>query len=74
MVRADRRAEKLGSQELRRLYRATAEVLHDALKAGGYGGIVAVDREGRALARHRTRDMPHAFFSGEGPVVAHARV
>ena len=37
-------------------------------------GIVAVDREGRALARHRTRDMPHAFFSGEGPVVAHARV
>jgi formamidopyrimidine-DNA glycosylase len=34
-LRADRRAEKLGSQELRRLYRATAEVLHDALKAGG---------------------------------------
>lgn len=34
-LRPDRRAEKLGSQELRRLYRATAEVLHDSLKAGG---------------------------------------
>lgn len=34
-LRHDRRAERLGSQELRRLYRATAEVLHDSLKAGG---------------------------------------
>ncbi len=34
-LRPDRRAEKLGSQELRRLYRATAEVMHDSLKAGG---------------------------------------
>ncbi len=34
-LRADRRAEKLGTQELRRLYRAVAEVLHDSLKAGG---------------------------------------
>ncbi len=34
-LRPDRRADKLGSQELRRLYRAVAEVLHDALKAGG---------------------------------------
>lgn len=34
-LRPERRADKLGSQELRRLYRATAEVLHDALKAGG---------------------------------------
>lgn len=34
-LRPDRRAEKLGTQELRRLYRATAEVLHDSLKAGG---------------------------------------
>jgi beta-aspartyl-peptidase (threonine type) len=36
-------------------------------------GIVAVDREGRALARHRTRDMPHAFFMGEAAVVARMR-
>jgi formamidopyrimidine-DNA glycosylase len=34
-LRPDRRADRLGSQELRRLYRSTAEVLHDALKAGG---------------------------------------
>jgi formamidopyrimidine-DNA glycosylase len=34
-LRPDRRADRLGSQELRRLYRATAEVLHDSLKAGG---------------------------------------
>lgn len=34
-LKADRRAEKLGSQELRRLYRSVAEVLHDSLKAGG---------------------------------------
>lgn len=34
-LRPDRRAEKLGTQELRRLYRSVAEVLHDALKAGG---------------------------------------
>jgi beta-aspartyl-peptidase (threonine type) len=36
-------------------------------------GIIAVDRNGVAVARHRTRDMPHAWFSGEGPVVARAR-
>jgi formamidopyrimidine-DNA glycosylase len=34
-LRPDRRAEKLGTQELRRLYRSTAEVMHEALKAGG---------------------------------------
>ncbi len=34
-LRPERRVEKLGSQELRRLYRAVAEVIHDALKAGG---------------------------------------
>lgn len=34
-LRPDRRAEQLGTQELRRLYRAVAEVMHEALKAGG---------------------------------------
>ena len=37
-------------------------------------GIIAVDRHGNPVARHRTRDMPHAYFSGEGAVVARARV
>lgn len=36
-------------------------------------GLIAVGRSGRAVARHRTRDMPHAWFSGEGPVEARAR-
>ena len=36
-------------------------------------GIIAVDRHGTPVARHRTRDMPHAFFSGDGPVAALAR-
>jgi formamidopyrimidine-DNA glycosylase len=33
-LRPDRRAERLGSQELRRLYRSTVEVLHESQKAG----------------------------------------
>ena len=37
-------------------------------------GIIAVDRDGRTLARHRTPDMPHAAFEGEGPVRALMRV
>jgi beta-aspartyl-peptidase (threonine type) len=37
-------------------------------------GIIAVDRHGRAVARHRTRDMPHAWFSGDAPVTARPRV
>ena len=36
-------------------------------------GIIAVDRHGNPVARHRTRDMPHAWFAGEGPVEARAR-
>jgi beta-aspartyl-peptidase (threonine type) len=31
-------------------------------------GIIAVDASGRPCAAHRTRDMPHAYFSGDGPV------
>jgi L-asparaginase / beta-aspartyl-peptidase len=37
-------------------------------------GIIAVDRHGNPVARHRTRDMPHAWFSGEGAVVSRLRV
>ncbi len=37
-------------------------------------GFIAVDRTGTPLAAHRTRDMPHAFFSDRGPVVSRMRV
>ncbi len=37
-------------------------------------GFIAVDRHGTALAAHRTRDMPHAWFSGEAAVAAKMRV
>jgi beta-aspartyl-peptidase (threonine type) len=37
-------------------------------------GIIAVDRDGRPVAQHRTRDMPHAFFSGAAAVVSRMRV
>jgi beta-aspartyl-peptidase (threonine type) len=37
-------------------------------------GLIAVDRAGTPVALHRTRDMPHAFFSDEGPVVSRMRV
>ena len=37
-------------------------------------GLIAIDRDGTPVARHRTRDMPHAFFSGEGGVTARMRV
>ena len=37
-------------------------------------GIVGVDRDGQPVAVHRTRDMPHAFFSGDAPVAARMRV
>jgi len=36
-------------------------------------GVIAVDRRGNPVARHRTRDMPHAWFAGEGEVVSRAR-
>ena len=36
-------------------------------------GIVAVDRAGNPVAMHRTRDMPHAYFSGESDVVSRMR-
>ena len=36
-------------------------------------GIIAVDGAGTPLAMHRMRDMPHAFFTGEGEVVSRMR-
>ena len=36
-------------------------------------GIIGVDRSGHPVAQHRTRDMPHAYFSGDGPVTARMR-
>ena len=36
-------------------------------------GLIAVDRDGRAVANHRTRDMPHAWFEGEGEIVSRMR-
>ncbi len=37
-------------------------------------GLIAVDRAGATMAMHRTRDMPHAWFSGDHPVAARMRV
>ncbi len=37
-------------------------------------GIVAVDRHGNPVARHRTRDMPHAWFRGDEAVTSRLRV
>jgi beta-aspartyl-peptidase (threonine type) len=37
-------------------------------------GLIAVDSAGIAVAMHRTRDMPHAFFTGTGAVVSRMRV
>ena len=36
-------------------------------------GVIALDRFGHAVAQHRTRDMPHASFSGAAPVAARMR-
>jgi beta-aspartyl-peptidase (threonine type) len=37
-------------------------------------GLIAVGDTGTPVAMHRTRDMPHAFFSGDSPVSARMRV
>lgn len=57
---------------------ALAQAMREVLEAMGRDydadvGIIAVDRHGTPVARHRTRDMPHAFFIGEGPITARAR-
>ncbi len=37
-------------------------------------GLIAVDRAGNPMAMHRTRDMPHAWFSGDHAVASRMRV
>jgi beta-aspartyl-peptidase (threonine type) len=37
-------------------------------------GMIAVDGAGNPVARHLTRDLPHAFFAGEDAVVSRMRV
>jgi len=37
-------------------------------------GLIAVDSAGTPLARHLSRDMPHAWFSGTGEVASRMRV
>lgn len=36
-------------------------------------GLIAVDDAGTPVALHRTRDMPHAHFSGDGPIISRMR-
>lgn len=36
-------------------------------------GLIAIGAAGSPVAMHRTRDMPHAFFSGDSPVSARMR-
>lgn len=36
-------------------------------------GVIAIDRAGKPLARHRTPAMPHAYFSGDSAVVSRMR-
>lgn len=54
--------------------RAVAEVL-DGLRRDYEAdvGIIAVDSAGTAVAQHLTRDMPHAYFSGEHEVTSRMR-
>ena len=52
--------------------------MRDALRdlQEGFGatmGLIGVDRNGRPVALHNTRDMPHAHFSGEDPVMSRMR-
>jgi len=66
------------SEAMRRgasLDRAMAEVLdgmHRDFDADV--GVIAVDSAGNALARHLTRDMPHAWFRGEDEVASRMRI
>ena len=55
--------------------RAVAEVL-DRMRRDFDAdvGMIAVDSSGTPVARHLTRDMPHAYFSFTGDVVSRMRV
>lgn len=37
-------------------------------------GLIAIDAHGVPYGNHRTQDMPHAYFSGSGEIVAKMRV
>jgi L-asparaginase / beta-aspartyl-peptidase len=37
-------------------------------------GFIAIDAMGNVAAQHRTESMPHAWFAGDRPIVARARV
>jgi len=37
-------------------------------------GFIAIDANGVPYGNHRTRDMPHAYFSGSSEIVAKMRV
>jgi isoaspartyl peptidase/L-asparaginase-like protein (Ntn-hydrolase superfamily) len=36
-------------------------------------GFIAIDGDGIAYGNHRTRHMPHAWFMGDGEIVAKMR-
>jgi beta-aspartyl-peptidase (threonine type) len=36
-------------------------------------GFIAIDAHGNALGNHRTRHMPHAWFTGDGEIIAKMR-
>ena len=66
-------SERVGRGEpLEQAMRAVLEEMGRAFDADV--GVIAVDRGGNPVALHRTRDMPHGFFSGDGPVTSRARV
>ena len=57
------------------LANAVRDVLDDlARDYGADVGMIAVDSAGIPVARHLTRDMPHAYFSGEDALVSRMRV
>ena len=37
-------------------------------------GLIAIDGSGSPYAAHRTKDMPHAYFSGAPDIVSRMRV
>ena len=56
------------------LARAVSEVL-DSLRRDYDAdvGVIAVDSAGNAVGQHLTRDMPHAYFTGEHEVISRMR-
>ena len=54
-------------------YGHTARVAEFVAK-GANAQIIAIDANGVPYGNHRTRDMPHAYFSGASEIVAKMRV